>query len=468
MTAFVASLGFLPMAVSNGAGAEVQRPLATVVIGGLLVATFLTLFVLPVLYILFEQRGKKLKFNPTSTALLAILSVTSFESQAQQQISLNAALDSALENNLSVKNEKLKAEYQKQLAKTAADIPQTQVNIGYGQINSIYTDNLLGLSQSFNFPLVYSRQKKLLNEESKNAAINIAIKEAELKKQVSTLYCHLQVLHLKQTLLRHADSLFTAFHKNSEQRFKAGESNLLEKITTETMRAQVNVQLQQLEQELKTSLLEFQLMLNTKLPYMPQENKLKLQAQAGSDATVVLGHPYILQLKQLQQISRAGNRVEKAKLLPGFNIAYNNMSMRGTGADDVTYNYSQRFQSVQLGLGVPLFFGAQKARIRSTKTNQLIRDNELQLGIQQMETEYSKALVSYETSQKALKYYEETGLNNAATIITAASKELASGEINYSQWVLFINQATSLKSDYANALFQYNQSIIQLNYLQNK
>ncbi len=56
MTAFVASLGFLPMAISNGAGAEVQRPLATVVIGGLMVATFLTLIVLPILYILFEKR----------------------------------------------------------------------------------------------------------------------------------------------------------------------------------------------------------------------------------------------------------------------------------------------------------------------------------------------------------------------------------------------------------------------------
>ncbi len=59
MTAFVASLGFLPMALSNGSGAEVQRPLATVVIGGLLVATFLTLFVLPILYILFEKISEK-------------------------------------------------------------------------------------------------------------------------------------------------------------------------------------------------------------------------------------------------------------------------------------------------------------------------------------------------------------------------------------------------------------------------
>ncbi len=60
MTAFVASLGFIPMALSNGAGAEVQRPLATVVIGGLLVATFLTLFVLPLLYVTIEK-GFKMK-----------------------------------------------------------------------------------------------------------------------------------------------------------------------------------------------------------------------------------------------------------------------------------------------------------------------------------------------------------------------------------------------------------------------
>lgn len=61
MTAMVASLGFLPMAISTGAGAEVQKPLATVVIGGLITATFLTLFVLPCLYIIFS--GKKGKMQ---------------------------------------------------------------------------------------------------------------------------------------------------------------------------------------------------------------------------------------------------------------------------------------------------------------------------------------------------------------------------------------------------------------------
>jgi cobalt-zinc-cadmium resistance protein CzcA len=57
MTALVASLGFVPMAFNVGAGSEVQRPLATVVIGGIISSTLLTLFVLPVLYRLVHRKS---------------------------------------------------------------------------------------------------------------------------------------------------------------------------------------------------------------------------------------------------------------------------------------------------------------------------------------------------------------------------------------------------------------------------
>jgi cobalt-zinc-cadmium resistance protein CzcA len=63
MTAMVASLGFLPMALGHGAGAEVQRPLATVVIGGIISSTFLTLVVLPILYQVIESRFGKANFK---------------------------------------------------------------------------------------------------------------------------------------------------------------------------------------------------------------------------------------------------------------------------------------------------------------------------------------------------------------------------------------------------------------------
>jgi cobalt-zinc-cadmium resistance protein CzcA len=69
MTALVASLGFIPMAFNSGPGSEVQRPLATVVIGGLITSTFLTLLVLPIIYYWVEERREKrlAKKEPAST-----------------------------------------------------------------------------------------------------------------------------------------------------------------------------------------------------------------------------------------------------------------------------------------------------------------------------------------------------------------------------------------------------------------
>ena len=65
MTALVASLGFIPAALSHGVGAEVQRPLATVVIGGLVTSTVLTLFVLPTFYTRVQRRQPRPPGAPT-------------------------------------------------------------------------------------------------------------------------------------------------------------------------------------------------------------------------------------------------------------------------------------------------------------------------------------------------------------------------------------------------------------------
>ena len=73
MTALVASVGFIPMAISTSAGAEVQRPLATVVIGGLISATALTLLVLPTVYIWMEERFGEASSVETVRSDLAII-----------------------------------------------------------------------------------------------------------------------------------------------------------------------------------------------------------------------------------------------------------------------------------------------------------------------------------------------------------------------------------------------------------
>lgn len=98
MTAFVAALGFLPMALSTGSGAEVQKPLATVVIGGLITATLLTLVVLPVVYMRFG-RFKKAESIALITALLFLAPQTG---RSQSDRNFTEALESMKANNIAI------------------------------------------------------------------------------------------------------------------------------------------------------------------------------------------------------------------------------------------------------------------------------------------------------------------------------------------------------------------------------
>ncbi len=471
MTAFVASLGFLPMALSNGAGAEVQRPLATVVIGGLLLATFLTLFVLPILYILFEKIGsKKLKIgNATIFVIIIVFSMFTFNNaNAQLPINLQSAIDTALKNNLTVKNEVLNAEFQKKLKSSAFDIPQTNFTGEYGQINSFYNDTKFGVSQSISFPSVYGKQKSLLNETYKNGLLNLAAKEAEVKRQVCEVFYLLIYFSEKEKVLLNSDSVFASFLEKANLRFIKGETNVLEKATAETQRGQIAIQLNQLRSDMEIMQLQFQLLLNTQTAYTPSTENPKIIYTGIIDTLGISNHPQLMVLQQQIQISLANTRLQKSKLFPDLSFGYNNQSIRGTGADNGLYERGYRFNSVHFGIGVPLFFGSQKGKIYSSKKLELIAENNYQIGLQTMKAEYVNVLRNYQTHLQTVKYYESIALQNANTITKAAKQQFSNGDINYLEWTMLINNATAIQSSYIDAVKELNQVIIQLNYLNSK
>lgn len=128
LTASVASLGFLPMALSTGAGAEVQKPLATVVIGGLVTATLLTLIVLPILYYFFEEGFGKRKPVKAVAAALLLLGMGTANAQTPQSLTLDKAIGIGLEKNMAVQSSVLDSRMQQQLKGTAWDLPKTEIS----------------------------------------------------------------------------------------------------------------------------------------------------------------------------------------------------------------------------------------------------------------------------------------------------------------------------------------------------
>lgn len=381
----------------------------------------------------------------------------------QSTITLQAATDTALKNNLSVKNERLRAAYQKQLIKTATNIPPTTISGEMGQINSFHVDTRFSAAQTISFPKVYATQKTLLTEEWKSSLLNVGVKETVLKKQVAQVFYHLLYLQEKKKLLEKIDTLFAEFLEKASLRFAKGESNILEKTTAENQRGQISLQLLQLQQDMDLQQIQFQLLLNTTASLVPDEKEFRLNTLLGFDTLLLQSYPLMQYLKQQQQIAAATTQAEKAKLLPSLTLGYNLMSIKGNADNNKTYNGVPQFQSVHIGLGIPIFNGAQRARINAAEINETIVAKDYEVNLKNLEAAYRTALGQYQKQTETIRYFETTALQNAEVITSTANKQFLGGDINYLEWVMLVSQAITIQSDYIEAVKNRNNSAIEIN-----
>lgn len=458
MTAFVASLGFLPMAISNGSGAEVQRPLATVVIGGLMLATFLTLFVLPILYILFEhiQKPKMKRYRKMKTMVVLLLCTLGFSANAQEPITLEKALELANSQNREIKNSEILSEYREKLKDTYLDIPQLQIEGAYGKIQGLENDNSFSAIQNINFPTVYNKRKKLLNEEFNASLLGQDLTRIQIEKAVSEIFYRIIVLQEKQKILNYTDSLFADFTAKSQLRLQTGDSDILEQSFSEVQREQVAIQLKSLNNEWAVLRMQFQLLLQSEIQYFPTTHSpkaiLKTAYLENSNE-----HPELKLYEQEIKIGQAEASLEKSKLLPDLNFGFTSQSMLG-----INHN---RFNYYQVGVGIPLFTKGQRANAKAAKTKISLAENDYKLREAQLTTLFKQTKDDYQTHLQVIENYEQKQLPKALLILNASKKQLQSGNIDYLQWIILVNQAVKIQSDYTEALDHLNQTIINLNYL---
>ncbi len=480
MTASVASLGFLPMAMSSGAGAEVQRPLATVVMGGLLTATLLTLVVLPILYMLFykEKRQKTFKFKdmfsffsgkPTKTITVLLLIMGSLHVANAQQITitLKAAEDTALKQNQTIRSAALQTKAQKKLQSTAWDIPFTAVNAEYGQLNSISNDTRFMVTQAVAFPAVYKSQLNVYKAQTAAGNLNEKLVALNIKKQVRQLYYQLLLLLQKKKLLQEADSLYAGFLNKQQQRFKVGETNIVEITAAETQRMQAANQLQLLEADFKIVQAQLSYVLNTATVFMPDTTtSLKVVFINLPDTSMVNDYPLIKLRKQQQVIAQQEIQLYKARLLPLLNVGYNNQSIIGlqnVNGTDKYFGSGKRFSSFIAGISIPLFGSSGKARVAWGKLRYEALQSEYEDTLLFEKSIVQQLLHRFQKNNRSLSYYETIALHQAAILSQNATLQFNNGAINFLEWTLLINQAISLRSAYIDSLAEWNSVVIELN-----
>lgn len=462
MTALVASLGFLPMALSHSAGAEVQKPLATVVIGGLLTATFLTLFVLPLLYLLFSSFPKR-KITPGIAGLVLIGLLTAGSATAQlpaQRISLDTALARGLANNLQLEVNDLAISKAGYAARAGVNAPKTGLFVENEDANAKDARGILkiGVVQNFEFPTVYAARKKLFGEEKGYAVINKSKTEAELKMQIRSSYYELWFWQSKRQLVLRLDSLYRQLYEAAVLRQKTGESPGLERIAAEAKMKELQTQLLQARMSISLQQQELMKLLNSGDSLLAIDDALrKIDPIRTVDGTA--DHPLLQLQKQNIRIAGAEIRYQKQTLLPDFSTRFFHQAL---------YGNPDRFYGYSVTMGIPLFAGSFASRIKAAKVGLQLQEKELEWQTQQLGTQAQQLRTETEQNEASLRYYESTGLQQADEIIRAAELSYRSGEISFAELSQYLTQAIDIRNNYLDRLNLYNQSVIRLSYLLNR
>ena len=458
LTAAAAALGFLPMAISSSAGAEVQRPLATVVIGGLFTATILTMIVLPILFkVLAEKELKKPKFkmHHKSTYLVLFLLSTTVVMAQNTTSERERIINLALENNKEIKAYQLQLEKTNASIQTAYSFDKTNVYYSYDENNLAINNEPLrvfGIQQKFEFPTVYGAKKNVLASEYEKEKARFELQKRKLTLTVSKVYEHIVYLQNQEKRYTYLDSLYQNFSKASKRRFELGETNYLEKITAQAKAGQIQTKKSQIE---KDKLAQYEL-LNS---LVQSEEKIIVLNTQMSPLTISLSSSgkelHSAYLEQITETYKKQLALQKQHWLPDINVDY--FQGRNNGLSQSLYGF-------QVGLAIPILFSGTTSKIKVAQLDLKSWEQQKQNEEQKIARYLSQKENELTKYQEAINYYNQYGKKLSEEISKVANLSYKNGEIDFFQYIQSLENATAIQVDYLDTLLQYNNTQLELYY----
>lgn len=462
LTASAAALGFLPMAVSTNAGAEVQRPLATVVIGGLITATFLTLIVLPILYSIF---GKSEKINrpkirlkkPKKILFLALL--FSLPSLTQDKpLSYEELLSLAMENNSGIKASALQVAQADALKGAAFDFDKTEVYYSNNKIEHLSNGDplkMVGIDQSFDFPTLYSAQHKLNSERYELQKLQYDMAKSVLEQDFALAFLKYQHARERKEVFDVIDSLYGKFADAANRRYELGETNYLEKITARARQRELELELKQAQSEVTAAHTNLKKLVQTDKDFTIAETEMEMLELTRSNV-----EQHVLKQIYEQRISlaEAENLVEKQHLLPEITFSY----FRGLNND-----INDHLSGYQAGLRIPILFSGNAARIKAGKIASEIASEEAIQNSRLLENQFLQLMSRLRQHEEALSYYQQEGNELSEEILRTANLGYQNGEIDFFQYIQSLENAYRIRLAYRDNLYAYNCTVIMINQLMN-
>lgn len=475
MTAAVASLGFLPMALSHSPGAEVQRPLATVVIGGLITATFLTLVVIPVVYSIVMGR-KEAKLNAKGLGMIMMLIFLSFSTFAvtktqstksrsddqltktqstkshsdDPRLSLKTCLSLASTRNALLASGIADVKTAEAFINSGMELPKGTVDAQYGKTQTYYSqDYTVMASQSIPWPTLLKAQVKALTSAKVLSEKRLKITQNLVASSVKFYYYQILAQQKNLQFLASQDSLYTQMKRAATIKFQQGETNSLELMAAETRLREFQQKRIALEADQKTAYQNLAYWINEPGEF-EIEGKESVTMESGATSFDLSKNPTIELLSEQVEHGKLLTAVERERLKPDVRIGVTTQSIENVGA--------QNF--VQAGLAIPIFGKAQKAKIASAKLQEEAFLSQKIQTESALQTDYKNAEAAVAKYRASLAYYTSTALPQAALLEKTALKSYQQGEIEYVEMLQNTQQAWQIRESYIQEVNAYNQAII--------
>ncbi|MCD8437882.1 CusA/CzcA family heavy metal efflux RND transporter [Tenacibaculum dicentrarchi] len=470
MTAMVASLGFLPMAISASAGAEVQKPLATVVIGGLISATLLTLLILPVLYLFSESKNaKSIKINSKILSLLFIISGSLFVQSQEitnknpQKLSEQDAINIALKK--SITNYKSDLNIAKKKAGIRSAITLNPLSLKYQDIgvSAGLSEKEWSANQNFGAVLTHLQKRKLAIAKHELAISENEISIKEIIRNTRSLYQQWNYLYGLISLLKEQEKNSNLIKKISNKLYNSGEIGglendltILQSLDIQSKKSTIYKGFTSVENKLKE-------LLQIKTAIIPQikfpikktlKNAVLLKNNIKKDN---LSKAFLEILSKREKVAKKNILVAKSIYFPEITAGI--INRKTENATDYT--------GFNIGLNVPISFWSNNAKIKQQKiiSEEIAYENEAnKIAIQN----------NFKSLQEQIKYLK-TELASIDRMKIKAEKFIkklklayTSGEIDAYQYNQSFNIYFQVMQNYLLLIHNYNQTVISYEFYTKK
>ena len=453
LTGLVASLGFVPMAIATSAGAEVQRPLATVVIGGLIVSTVLTLLIIPVFYqivsytVVWKRRFSAKKFL-FFFLLLAI--VLPFTAKAQEKVTMDQAIELAKQNHPRLKIASAAIRQVKAGRGEVLELSSTEMNYSWGQLNGeLRKDKQWEVTQGLGSLLTPFYKNALVNRQVETGTFYRQIVEKEVVAEVKRAWAYYLYACNLRALYNDQNKLAEQLQRMGELRYHQGEITLLEKNMTTSMAADMKNRLFQAQEEEKLALSRLNWVCYADRPLVPVDTALvqfPVDYQAPSFSEVHLNY-----FQSQANEAKAQLNVERSRFFPELSFGYvrqDILPLKG-------------LNSWMVGVSFPVYFLPRHSKVKQAKVAAVIARTEAETNTQNLYNKVSEAVASLRRQSESLRYYTTSALKEADELLKVANLQLQHSETNITEFIQAVNVARDIRRGYLETVYQYNIAALE-------